>query len=269
MFNKPLVVLLLILAAFVYSAPTVTADSPAPAILDLQYIGKGIIKVKYQPPANVKAIVRITKDKSSYDYSLTAGSSYPLQLGNGSYTVMVAEAASANKYKVIHKETVELKLADANIVFRQTSPIVNWNTNNLAVLKAQQLNKNAKTDQDKIKSIYAHITKTFKYDNTKAASVKPDYLPNLDAVFKSGKGICYDYAATFAAMARSIGLTTKLVVGYENKHPDVLHAWNEVYLEESGEWVTIDTTYDAAKVQAGQAPPLFKSANSYTMTKFY
>ncbi|TYP70045.1 transglutaminase-like domain-containing protein [Paenibacillus methanolicus] len=268
MFNKPLVVLLLILAAFVYSAPTVKADSTA-TVIDLQRLDKGIIKVHYQPPANVKAIVRITKDSASYDYPLSAASNYPLQLGNGKYTILIAEAAGGTKFKVVHKESVELKLADQNVVFKQSSPIVNWNANNLAVLKANQLIKNAKTDQDKIKAIYAHITKTFKYDNAKAANVKPDYLPSLDTVYKSTSGICYDYAATFAAMARSVGLPTKLVVGYEKNHPNVLHAWNEVYLEQTGKWVTIDTTYDAGKVQAGQAPSLFKSAAAYSMTKFY
>lgn len=269
MSNKPLVVLLFALVVFVYLATTATADTAPPSVLDLQRLDKGILKVHYQPAANVKAIVRITKDAESYDYPLSAASQYPLQLGKGNYTVLIAEAVGGTKFKVVRKESFTLKLADPNAVFLQSSPIVNWSAANLAVLKAKQLTKNAKTDQDKIKALYAHITKTFVYDNAKAATVQPDYVPKLDAVFAARGGICYDFAATFAAMARSVGLPTKLVVGYENRHPDVLHAWNEVYLEDTGKWVTIDTTYDAPKIQARQAPPMFKTASSYTVTKFY
>ena len=36
-------------------------------------------------------------------------------------------------------------------------------------------------------------------------------------------------------MARSQGIPTRLVIGYAS--PDIYHAWNEVYTEETG-WIT-------------------------------
>ena len=50
---------------------------------------------------------------------------------------------------------------------------------------------------------------------------------------KTGKGICFDYASLMAALLRSQGIPTKLVVGYSG---DAYHAWISVYLDEIG-WV--------------------------------
>ncbi|MFC0215350.1 transglutaminase-like domain-containing protein [Paenibacillus chartarius] len=50
------------------------------------------------------------------------------------------------------------------------------------------------------------------------------FVPNLDQVFDDSKGICYDYAATFAAMARSAGIPTRLVMGYRSDAPPSFRA---------------------------------------------
>ena len=54
----------------------------------------------------------------------------------------------------------------------------------------------------------------YKYDRKLAKTVKNDYLPNLDQIYKKKKGICFDYAAVMTAMLRSQGVPTKLVIGY-------------------------------------------------------
>ena len=55
-----------------------------------------------------------------------------------------------------------------------------------------------------------------------------------DKTFKTKKGICFDYAAMMTAMLRSLGIPTKLEIGYLTEN--VYHSWISVYLEEVG-WV--------------------------------
>lgn len=260
--------LVLMLALSLFSQTAFAETSPTP-IIGKGGLAQGYVTVAYKPASGVKAIVRVAKGAIQYDYALTNGSQYPLQLGNGSYTVLVAEAVNAKQYKVVAQETFEVKLTDDKQVFTLSNPLINWTKQNLAVKKAAELTANLKTDQQKTQAIYNYITKTFKYDETKAKNVAQGYVPNLDSVFKTSGGICYDYAATFAAMARSVGIPTKLVIGRERSQPKVEHAWNEVYIKELKKWVTLDTTYDAARVQAGQKPGMFKAAGDYTGSKFY
>lgn len=250
------------------SSGAVFADS-SEAVINKSLLDKGIITVSYDKAKEINTIVRITKDKVNYDYTVVAGTQYPLQLGNGSYTVMVAEQVGGTKYKAITQETINLNMQTESDVFLQSIAQVDWNMKSKSVVKALELTKNAKTDQDKVAAIYNYITKTFKYDYVKAKTVQTGYIPILDNVFKEAKGICYDYASTFAAMTRSLGIPTKLVMGYYTKNPAVYHAWNQVYLKDTKEWITIDTTNDAVQVQAGKKTVLSKIPAEYKISKIY
>jgi transglutaminase-like putative cysteine protease len=73
------------------------------------------------------------------------------------------------------------------------------------------------------------------------------------AFLSSGEGFCEQFAGTYAAMARSIGLPTRLAVGFTPGIPDPktpgqflvygrqYHAWPEVYFSGIG-WVAFDPT---------------------------
>ena len=80
-----------------------------------------------------------------------------------------------------------------------------------------------------------------------------------DFLFVNKKGYCEQFAGTFAAMTRSIGIPSRVVVGFTKGVPDPnqpglfrvngehAHAWVELWLEGFG-WVTFDPT-------PGRAPP--------------
>ncbi|TXK77836.1 transglutaminase family protein [Paenibacillus sp. N3.4] len=266
MFKKTFVITLLV-AFFLMLAPKGTYA--ASSIVDKSSLDKGIFTVNYTVGKDAKAIVRITKENVKFDYNLVKGAQYPLQLGDGSYNVLIAELVSNNKYKVVAQENIDVKMENQNVVFLQSIPLIDWNNETKAVVKAKKLTAAAKSDADKIAAIYSYLTQTFTYDYDKVQTVEAGYTPNLDEIYQASKGICYDYAATFAAMARSQGIPTRLVMGYEVDAPDTYHAWNQVYLQDSKEWVTIDTTYDAVRVQGGQDTPMFKAEADYTITKIY
>ncbi|OPH51228.1 hypothetical protein BC351_35035 [Paenibacillus ferrarius] len=268
MLKKP--VRLAILATLLGSlAPQgIWAASPTP-IIDKVALNKGIISVNYERAKNTKVLVRIMSGNVKYDYTFAEGDQYPLQLGNGAYSVVIGESIGTNKYKVVAQEQIDLKMEDENAVFLQAIPLIDWNTESKAVVKAKQLAGSKDTDMDKIKAIYGYITTHFKYDYKKAQTVADSYIPDLDMVYEASEGICYDYASTFAAMARSEGIPTRLVMGYETHAPETYHAWNQVFLKERNEWVTIDTTYDAVHVQAGEVVELEKNSANYKAARIY
>ena len=97
------------------------------------------------------------------------------------------------------------------------------------------------------------------------------YLPDLDEVLASGKGICFDYAALMAGMLRSQDIPCKLVVGYADT---AYHAWISVWSPETG-WIDGAIFFDGVAWQ--RMDPTFVSVGgnsslngvNYTTKYFY
>ena len=54
------------------------------------------------------------------------------------------------------------------------------------------------------------------------------------------RSVDYDYASLAAAMLRSQGIPTKLIIGWvQSGGSEVYHAWNMIWLEETG-WITVE-----------------------------
>jgi transglutaminase-like putative cysteine protease len=68
-------------------------------------------------------------------------------------------------------------------------------------------------------------------------------LPSALDVLKTKEGDCNEHAILFAALARSVGIPTKIYVGLINLYGDAYwyHAWCAVWL---GKWVPVDPTFD-------------------------
>ena len=241
----------------------------AAAWLNTDKLNNGVVTVNYDVKANVKTKVMITKGQEKYTYNLTAGKkgeTFPLQLGNGEYTITVLENTTDTKYKMVGKETVTLNLKDQKVVFLNAVQNVAWTDKNAAIIKANELIKGKKTDAEKVKAIYDFVVSNIAYDNELAKNVTTDYIPNIDNTLKNKKDICYGYATLFAAMLRNADIPTKLVMG-KTTYVTEYHAWNEVYLD--GKWVVIDTTVDAAYKKANKAVNFIKDAGKYTAEKVY
>jgi len=122
---------------------------------------------------------------------------------------------------------------------------------------------------DKVTEIYHYVISHITYDTHLAETVQTDYLPDVDAILSSGKGICFDYAALMAAMLRSQSIPTKLVIGYTG---DVYHAWISVYCPEEGwlddviffdgtTWELVDPTFAASGSAAAVAQYIGDGSN--------
>lgn len=235
------------------------------AIVDVNNLDKGIVKINYKNNVdNMKVL--ITKGNKRAHYNLESNMNYPLQFGNGEYTISILEHVRGNKYRQIDKETVKLELKDERELFLQPIQMVNWNEDMAAIKKAKELTRTAKGDEEKVKAIYNYITDNIKYDDEKAYAVESGYIPYIDATLKSQSGICYDYAVLTAAMLRSLDIPTKLIMGYKSDIKKY-HAWNQIYL--NGKWVNIDTTYDSAYVRKKVPISMIKDAKEYRIEKIY
>ena len=233
--------------------------------IDESKVNSGVIKVNYT--SSKGAAIRVSKGNINYDYLLNENNIFPLQLGNGQYTVSILENVDGNKYKQVSREVVTLNSNNANDVYLQSIQMINWNRDMDAIKKAEELVKNAKTDREKIQAIYNYVI-NISYDYDKASKINSNYIPNIDDVLRLQRGICYDYASLFAGMLRSSGIPTKLVMGHKS---DIIeyHAWNEVYLEDANEWIIIDTTYDAGLGNENAKSSMIKDASEYKVEKVY
>ncbi|MBP1990954.1 transglutaminase-like domain-containing protein [Paenibacillus eucommiae] len=237
--------------------------------LNTANVAAGAVGISYDVKANVKTMVTIVKGNEKYTYTLTAGKQeerFPLQLGNGEYTITVLENISGNKYKAVQKGTVKLNLADSKVVYLNSIQNISWSASSKAVQKAKELTAKKETDADKVKAIYDYVINNIKYDSKLATSVTNDYLPQIDRTLTSQKDICYGYASLVAAMLRSLDIPTKLVMG-KSTYVNVYHAWNEVFLD--NKWVIIDTTVDAGLKDNKKKYDMVKSATQYTTEKQY
>jgi hypothetical protein len=218
----------------------VTVYQNAKAAVDASNLADGYVSVKYTGGKDVRIKVRITKSGTTdyYDYNLNnkgTAETFPLTGGDGEYTIGVYENTTGTKYASAYSCTVTLALTSEFSPYLYPNQYVNFSDSSKVVAKAAELIKaaGAKTDLEKVTAVYHYVVNNISYDYDLAANVASGYLPDVDKVLESGKGICFDYAAVMAAMLRSQNIPCKLVVGFAGK---VYHAWINVYIEGVG-WV--------------------------------
>ena len=92
-----------------------------------------------------------------------------------------------------------------------------------------------------------------------------EYVPafsNALEAFHSGRGDCTEHSVLFVALARAIGLPSRVAVGFAYWPPGNgfgWHAWAEVYVD--GRWVSVDPTWaqavaDVSHVKVADGDPL-------------
>ena len=263
LYRKSLIVIIILLFN-----STAIFGSTLETTIDQSQLVNGLISVRYDSQRGTQTKVMISKDNTKYTYDAGINNNFPLQFGDGTYTVSVLENVKDNKYKVIEQKKVVYIADQPNRVFLQSIQMINWSSEIEAAKKAKELTQKAKNDHEKIAAIYQYIVQNVKYDTDKASQVKSGYIPSVDNTLKSLKGICYDYSALFAAMLRSLDIPAKLVMGHKSDI-STYHAWNQIYLKDTKEWITIDTTYDAAFVKSELAYKMVKDSNGYTVEKEY
>lgn len=223
-------------------ASGVSVFSEEKAELDYSNAADGYISVLYSG-SSAQAKLRITNGSVQYDHDISADGTrdfIPL-MGSGSYTVKVYEHVSGKNFAPVLSGEFNVSMKNENDTFLYPNKYVSFGKDSDCVRKAAELCAGKSGDVEKIAAVFTYISENISYDKQLAATVNTTskggnaYIPDPDRTLSSGKGICFDYASLFAAMCRSGGIPARLVIGYAD--PNIYHAWNEVYTDETG-WIT-------------------------------
>ena len=262
------------------SSPGEKKFTAGDSFIDYSNASKGYISVRYGGGSD-RVRVLIKCGNSTYDYMLTGDNKtryFPLSCGSGEYILQLWEHDHDNFYSNSIDETVSLTVSDEVAMFLYPNYYVEFDQQSNAVKKSAEVCAGAEGIIEKIAAIFGYITDNVAYDKQLAATVQSGYVPNPDATLKSLKGICFDYSALFAAMARAQGIPTRLVIGYAS--PDIYHAWNEVYTTETG-WITpelflkqsgynlLDSTFYAGASDKAQISDYISTKSNYTALYYY
>ena len=203
--------------------------------VDYSNAAEGYISVLYSGSAD-GGKVRLKCGNTQYDHDLSTGKReyFPL-MDSGSYSVKVYEHVTGANYALLIDDSFDVTIKSTTGMYLYPNKYINFSSSSSCVKKAAELCAGETDDVEKIASIFTYLTDTIVYDKQLAATVKSGYIPDPDSTLSSKKGICFDYASLFAAMCRSQGIPARLVIGYAE--PDIYHAWNEVYTDETG-WIT-------------------------------
>lgn len=202
---------------------------------DYSFASEGYISALYSGSASA-AKVRITCGDLRYDHDLTPGKRefFPL-MGSGNYEVQIYEQFSGNQFAKLAEGSFEANISSNISTYIYPNKYVDFDGNSACVKTAAEVCAGITDDVEKIAEIFGYVTENISYDKALAATVKSGYVPYPDTTLSKGTGICFDYTSLFAAMCRSQGIPARLVIGYAE--PEIYHAWNEVYTEETG-WIT-------------------------------
>lgn len=260
------------------TAPGTQAASGSGAVIDYSNASEGYVMVKYTGGSS-KVRLQITgSNQVTYTYVLHPGvnEAFPLTSGSGSYTINVYENIQGSSYAQALGKTINAQIANPLSPYLYPSQYVNFDANCQTVAKGQELAAGATSDLQVLTNVYNWVISNISYDNQKAATVQSGYLPVVDNVLATRKGICFDYAAVIASMLRSQNIPTRMEVGYVST--GVYHAWISVYTPETGwinnviqfdgsNWKLMDPTF--ASSGAGSAEIMSFIGNTSNYKKMY
>lgn len=233
--------------------------------IDASNVSEGYVMIQYNGGIEKVRIQITAPDETTYTYTLAIGSyeTFPLSGGDGNYHIDILENAYDDMYAIAFSQDISVTLNDEFRPFLYPNQYVWFTQDYKAVDYAADLSDKSSDDLDYVEQVYQYVIKNISYDEELAANVKTNYLPNIDNTMSTKKGICFDYASLMAAMLRSQGVPTKLVVGYSG---DAYHAWISVYLKEIG-WVDDIIEFDG-KNWSLMDPTLAANNSSASVAKY-
>lgn len=207
--------------------------------LDKSTSPDGYIGLSIENESKIKVL--LIKDEAEYIYNVpTDGTVFYVNLpcGDGVYRLRVMQNTVGSKYFELYSEELDIKQNNEFTAFLRPTIMVNYVEDYLCVTAAAEMADEASDDFDFMKKVYDYIKNHVVYDHELAETVEAGYLPDPDVTYRSGKGICLDYAALAAAMMRSQGIPVKVIAGYVGEDA-LYHAWNSVYIKGKG-WISIE-----------------------------
>lgn len=226
--------------------------------IDIKTAPEGYAGISAVSEKNIKVLMTFGETQYVFNVPKDGSTVYiPFPCGSGSYQLRVMQNTVDDKYIELAKTEVSVELVDEFQPFLHSNLLVKFDENSACVKKAAELAAGAADDAEFMKLVYELIKESVTYDDELAKTVAAGYVPEPDRTLETKKGICLDYAALAAAMLRSQGVPAKVVTGYVGQDA-LYHAWNAVYLKDSGwigvelrinpnDWTKFDLTYAASE----------------------
>lgn len=255
---------MVIIMSLLFSQAAFAAD----VTFDTSNISNGVVSVNYSGDLSKTIKVMIEKGSEKYTYTLknTGVTNFPLQMGDGEYKISVLQNVEGTKYAPLASESFSVSGLSDTVVYQNSIQIVNFSPTMSAIQNALSLTAGASNSVEKANLVYEDVISNVSYDFDKFSTLSSDYIPVIDEVYNAKSGICYDYAALFAACLREMGIPTKVEMGYFTEVQEY-HAWNSAYID--GRWMKIDTTYDAQAKAYGMEFSQEKNSADFKVAKQY
>lgn len=207
------------------------------AHVDASNISDGYVVVRYTG-SSPKVKLQITGPNSTtYTYNLSTGTPkdevFPLQSGNGDYMVNVFENIEGTQYSQAFSQMISVSLTDEFSPFLYPNQYCTFDSSCQAVAMGEELAYPCNTDLEVVSDIFNYMITNITYDHEEAETVQSGYIPDVDEVLSTKKGICLDYSALMTSMLRSQRIPTRMEIGYAGT---AYHAWLSTYIEDIG-WV--------------------------------
>lgn len=235
------------------------------AMVDMSNVSQGYVTARLLSSAS-KIKLQISKDDKKYNYDLTSMeyTAFPLQMGNGIYTIKILSQIEGTKYAVVASTQKEVTIQDEFSVYLYPNQVVNYGPDSIVVNKSFELTKDDKDDLTRIYHLFEYTVDVLDYDYEKADYVSDTYvLPDLTQAIENGSGICFDYASLLAALCRIQGIPARVIVGWTDIE---YHAWVEIYLENEG-WINPKVYF--AKKDWSLVDPTFSDSGNADYTGKY
>ncbi len=245
--------------------------------VDLSNSGEGYIGVQYKG-TNGKVKFQMTgPDGVTYTYDLDNNVDIiPITAGNGGYSIGCYENISGTEYAIAYTGTATLTVNNGFGPYLYPNMYVNFNSASATVAKGSELAAGCSCDLEVVNAVYQYIKDNITYDYELASTVSSGYIPSVDNVLASGKGICFDYAAVMSTMLRSQGIPTRLEVGYAGQ---AYHAWISTYITDIGwidgmmqfdgsSWTLMDPTFAANSDKDAFEQFIGNGSNYVTLYKY-
>ncbi|OUP62010.1 transglutaminase [Faecalitalea cylindroides] len=235
------------------------------AMVDMSNVSQGYVTARLLSSAS-KIKLQISKDDKKYNYDLTSMeyTAFPLQMGNGIYTIKILSQIEGTKYAVVASTQKEVSIQDEFSVYLYPNQVVNYGPDSIVVNKSFELTKDDKDDLTRIYHLFEYTVDVLDYDYEKADYVSDTYvLPDLTQAIENGSGICFDYASLLAALCRIQGIPARVIVGWTDIE---YHAWVEIYLENEG-WINPKVYF--AKKDWSLVDPTFSDSGNADYTGKY
>lgn len=263
------------------TSPGTQLITGAHGVVDYSNASQGYVSAKYTG-SSVKVKFRVEANGGKIDFDLDPNGAveyFALTFGSGTYTVTIFEQIPGSTgYAVAAQGSFDVQLDSQLSPYLYPNRYVNYNQNSDIVFKAAELCAGKTSTIDKIAAIFTWVSQNISYDYPLSTTVTSGYVPDPDRTLSRRTGICFDYSALMAAMLRSQSIPTRLVIG--DASPNIYHAWNEVYTEETG-WITpelllsnsgynlVDATFYSSSANKQQIADYISNGANYIAEKYY